>query len=407
VKVRELEELYGARIFFAGDLPADAGMVHLPGVVLHIGPGMHALKVRGDSNPLLGQGQLLGQIDKVTEARWILSVDPKGMAPSLSWQEVLEHQGGASSKFEAMDKSLRRDIEAFLAGKSEVSRGQLESRVSAAIRECFSVSEREYPPGAYIKWRYDYATRESGGIVTTFDSDPGEMARVYVKDLVALRERHGSRMPIANPSIDKELSESKSIIANSVIARPQDILVQQKLPLRETKLGRMMEFRVDVFDGHVVNTTVRSGFEYYPDEAAAAREKVRSFMEKNEGRYRYFTGGFDVALLDDGAAKPSPKSARIIETNPGSRSLNIDPTGSPVDANKALANFLGRPTPVLSEFEFAYEQGTEAQISLLKDFPGSPKNINIFSAMPAYEGLIWLRDRTMEDWRRKPTRESG
>ncbi len=392
--VRDNEKLYGARVFYAEDLADNSTPVKLPGLVLHISPSPKSFLVRGDLNPLLGQGRLLARLDKVTESEWVRSVDPSFMAEGLTGQALVEKRAGA---FRSRQAKARRLIEEYLGNLDEAGADKRQREIAGLVKEFFRLSREEFPKGAFFKFRTDYATREKASMVATFLSDPDEMAAGYLSDLKIIKDYLGVH-PISalDPELRRLMTDgpSRTAVIHSLIARPGDVLVQKKLGLAKNRRGELIEFRVDVLDGHVVNSEFRYGWDYRPDEENQAKQLIESFLAKLPEKDRYFSGGFDVAKLRDG-------SYVIIETNPGTQSVNLDTSRYPTLGNRALSNLLGKPTPLLRKLEQLYQAGVQRQASFLRRLPlGNNDAKESIQNMNAEDAMEWFRARYVQDWRK-------
>ncbi|MFI5362302.1 MAG: hypothetical protein ACHQ49_10065 [Elusimicrobiota bacterium] len=391
--IADNERLYGARLFYAGDLPDDASIVKLKGLVLHLAPSPKAFKVVGDLTPLLGQGNLFARLDKVTESEWVRSKDSAFMARGVTGQALIEKRKG---DFKERRAKVRRLVREYLSGPDAGDSAERLAEITALVEEFFRLARKEFPQGAFMKNRGDYATRESGAMVTTFSSDPGEMAAAFLSDLDEAKDALGG-LPVGDPEMARRITEEAAAptgVVYSLIASPGSILVQKKLDLEKNRRDELIEFRVDVLAGHIVNSRFRYGLDYRPDEEAEARKLVGNFLATLPEKEKYFSGGFDVAKRRDGRYT-------IIETNPGTNSSFLDAGMNPRLGNAALSALLGRPTPLMRKFEAVYKAGIERQAEFLKNLTDSEDDEKAsVREMEAYEAMEWFRERYVQDWRK-------
>lgn len=392
--MRDNERLYGARVFYAEDLADHSTPVKLPGLVLPISPSPKSFLVRGDLNPLLGQGRLLARLDKVTESAWVRSADPSFMAKGLTGQALVKKRTGA---FKSRQAEVRRLIEEYIGNPDEAGADERQREVAGLVKEFFRLSREKFPKGAFIKFRTAYATRESASMVATFLSDPDEMAADYLSDLKKVKDFLGLH-PISalDPELRRLMTEgpSRTAVIHALIARPGDVLVQEKLDLAKNRRGELIEFRVDVLDGHVVNSRFRYGWDYRPDEESQAKRLIESFLDRLPEKGRYFSGGFDVAKRRDG-------DYVIIETNPGTQSFSLDAGRNPTLGNAALSNLLGKPTPLLRKLERLHQAGVKRQAAFLRRLPLENDNDkDSIRDMDATDAMEWFRARYVQDWRK-------
>ena len=376
-----VQELFGAKVFYADDLPKDAGIVTIPGVALHIGLASGPLQVRGKINFTLGKTDLYAKLNKVTEAYWVRAIDPNAMAPSLSFADVLKKH--PDPQFEKIRQTVLKEIKNYLKSRAPAQKKALTNDLDSLVKRFFFLARQENPEGAFIKWKADYASRESDSIITSFSTPASKLTKAYLGDIG-----------------EKERSGTPSEVVESILNHPDDILIQKKLALKKTKRGNLMEFRVDVMSGHPVNAGFRFGMEYFPEDAQKARQFVQEFLDKLPPEQKYFSGGFDVAKLESGGFA-------IIETNPGIDSSMMDARSNPIDANQDLKTLLGKPTPLLIKLENTYREGLAAQVKMLKRLPIEPRELNSINKIPKYQYFSWLRERYLQDWLKAPSEDSA
>ncbi|MBI3548717.1 MAG: hypothetical protein HY078_06655 [Elusimicrobia bacterium] len=400
-EVAEMERLYGARLFFSEDIPIDSPMIRLPGLVLHIGADAHGLVVRGDLTLTIGHGRLLGSLDKATEATWVRGVDPRYMAPSMTARTLLKKRD--RGKFEARRREVKKKLEAFLAAEDGTGYYALRDDFAALLKEFLVLAEKEFKKGAFLKWANDYASMEAESIITTFSTDPTAVADYYL-DFLSAAKGEIETPRLGAVELDDESAEVA--VAHALMTKPADILVQERLDVLKTETGSNVEFRVDAWAGHAVNSAFRYGTDFYPEEAKGARRFVQRFLDRLSARDGWFSGGFDVVKV-----RPTPKKKqtrgysggdigdfRIIETNPGTDSSMADSRAYPIDANVALSYLLGRPTPLIRRLETLYASPVEHQAKFLKRRRQETDEKGAFKDIPVYEILLWLRERAIADW---------
>ena len=399
--IRDIEELWGARVFFAGDLTESSSLVEIPGVVLHIEPSPKSLEVQGELNILLGKDKMLGKLNKVTESYWVRAIDPNAMAPALRASELLLKQGG--SAYSKQRRKLNAQVRRFLQTRDFSALADIQQDTQAYLSHVIEKSNAEYESGAFIKGKDDYATREGDAIFTTGSMQPGKMALEYIKKLRSFVEESKKRTPIEPDRLDlyfRDDATPPAVMTHNLIMHPEDVLIQQKLDIAKTDADNLMEFRVDVFDGHVVNSSFRYGLEYFPEEAQGAGKMVQRFFNRAPKAARYFTGGLDVCMLKDGTFK-------IIETNPGAQSSFINAATYPISANEALSKLLGKRTPLLKKLDEIYSNGPTAQVQFLMTLGvREADGLTSIRDITKFDFLSWLRDRYLDEWTRTPTEEN-
>ena len=395
--IEDLEFVWGGHIFFAGDLRDGTSIVEIPGVVLHIDPSDKSMAVQGDMNLLLGRGRMLQKLNKVSESYWVRGIDPTAMAPAEKASDLYSSQNA-----EAVAKARRlasSTVEAYLETRTPAQLKAVTLAVESFLEAVIAAAKSDFEPGAFFKGKNDYATRESDGIFMSSSMDPTAMAKAYAADLKGLAAGYG-RKAIPNDDVDEWMDDAYTAAAtmtHHLLAHPEDVLVQQKLDLAKTDAGNLMEFRVDVFDGHVVNASFRYGLEFHPDEAAGAGKMVQKFFDKAPKGDRYFTGGLDVAMLKDGTFK-------IIETNPGTQSSFIDSGTYPISGNLAVSKFLGHPTPLLMRLMVEYAGGPKTQAEFLSTLRSTESEaVTSLDQLTKFEFLVWVRDKYLGEWVADPS----
>jgi len=223
----------------------------------------------------------------------------------------------------------------------------------------------------------------------------------FLKDAARVRRVHSSpRLKLASPAAQTYLFTESAFpvgLVASLLEHPEHVLIQQKLPIKRTGQNNLMEFRVDVIEGHVGNSSFRYGMEFYPHESEGAAEFVRGFLKKVNGPHRYLSASMDVAMLNDG-------SYRIIETNTGTDGASVDPALYSYEANVLYSNVLGRRTPMLQEWDKIYRAGLDAQANHLRKLPSREKDtVSSPEEVADSDFMLMLRARYAEEWAKQPT----
>lgn len=382
--LKKLEEVYGARLIFSEDLPVDSKLVRVPGVVLHLSPGSQELKIRGDVNVAMGLGRFYAKLNKVSEYFWMTSVDKSLMAPSLTARQL--YDASDSEKIERLRDRALASVRDFINRRTD-NQDELRAAVSEFLAQVFRAGKSRFRKGMFLKWAYDFATLESDGIITE-KTPVDKLAKAFVDYLVTARETVAGLRANGQDMMEwmYESDSSKVMITYSLLARPDDVLIQKKLDIAKLPSGELMEFRVDVLFGHALNSSFRYGYAYLPEETEKAKLFVQSFLDRLPERQKYLSAGFDVAIMGNGQFK-------IIESNPGTASSFLDPATYPVSASLALSVFLGYPTPVIQFMKEFYSWPVAHQAARLVRAPREPRAVTSLDRISRDEILTWYRDR--------------
>jgi hypothetical protein len=383
--IKVLEEIHGGRLIFPQDIPIDSKIVRYPGVVLHLAPDSHSLKIRGDINLAIGLDRFYDKINKVTEYSWVTSIAPNLMSPSTTPRELY---ASAGKKFEGLRAETMELVRRYIyEPQGWRLYDELSAKLEQYLDQVFRLAYNKYRKGVFFKWAYDYATKESDGIVTD-ETPTKKLARRYLDHLAWNRPKLSLKSHrLDSPALAELLTDSEDslvMITHSLLTRLDEVLIQRKLDIRKTESGDMMEFRVDALYGHALNSTFRMGHDYFPDEAAAAKKFVQDFLDQLPARERYFSAGFDVVLLENGKFS-------IIETNPTTASSFLDPGSLPMSSAMILSTLLGRPTPMLAYLQQFTTLPLDKQIAIVRNAPNFPREINSFSKVPRGEFLDFYR----------------
>lgn len=392
-QVRQEEFLFGGPIFYSNDLPNFPPTVPLRGVAIHYNPMHRSLAVRGELNPTIGYGTTHGTFDKVEEMRVFRQYAPEDIAASSDFSDVFAKR----PELEAARADLAKRVREYLVSEPASSRTkELKKKLSDFLNSVHEAARTEHPDGYFLKSSEDWATTESDQLITSDTFSPGDYADTFLYFLSGLRGKPNPHRNLRGHVLESE--NSFIYMVHDLVSGGQTALLQGKLPVKESTQGNNIEFRVDVFQGEVVNSTFRMGYEAYPKEQREAADFVRKFLAKFPDRIRYMSAGFDVVQLKDGSYK-------IIESNAGTASSMALPDTYPITANIALSNFLGRRTPLMVELDKAYAGGVDARAKYLGQLKSRQKNWPSDVSLPADEVLVYFRDKAIADFEKLSPRD--
>lgn len=393
-RVQALEFMYGAKIVFTGDFAPGAPTVHGKGVALHpdLTPKL-ANVYRAEINPHMGYGRLHGSLNKWNEYVFAESVMSGAMPRTLRATEL---QNALPS---------RQEAEAMLA---KLERGELEradvSRWAEVVSQFLSVAAREFPEGAFVKHVGEFATKDKNGQLMTWKADAKAIAKIGLRRIAKFRKRYEGQN-LSSVEVQEAINTSAGAEARfmyALLREPQSLLVQGKLDIALTDLGKPLEFRVDFVDGEAVRALGRHSTEFYPQEAELAKRFLTQFFAKAPAQYRYLSGGADVMFLKNGEMK-------FIEFNFGAQSEFIDAgAGYPVIPNIYMSNLLGEPTPLIRELNrlVNWPAAKQARYLLSLDRKLGKGKWGDYSGV-SFEAFHYLRNLRLVEWAKKPTREGA
>jgi hypothetical protein len=391
-QIRREEFLFGAPVFYSEDLPEDSGIVHIPGVALHFLPSSRSLAVRGQLNPLQGSSNVHGSLDKIEEMRILRKYAPLAVADSAPAARLIGGETLVAKRAEA----FRRISEFLLRPRTAWTTRRLKSSLREYLQECHNLFSQRFPKGYYVKWRFDYATRESAQLTTSENFQSPDRINHFVDFIDLAKQLFPFWETLDHPAIDAflyEMTDSRILALHDLLYGGNNVLVQAALPVHISPYKNNIEFRVDVFQGEVVGSDFRSGLELWPNRRDRAEEFIRSVLRGLPTPYRTMSAGFDVVELKDG-------SFRIVECNVGTRGSFILPDTEIIRANQAISRFLDHPTPLMLELDAAYAGGKESQARYLKQVAATsphPSNENLVE-LEKTDVFRYFRDRYFEDW---------
>jgi hypothetical protein len=384
--------LFGGNILYADDLPEDPGLIEIPGLALHLLPNARSLAVRGTLNPLQSRSRVLADLDKVEEMRVFGRYVPDAVAPWITADKVL---ASSSELLEKRQTALDR-VNDFLSNRSpNLSEIRLLNNSLRSFFKLFMDQRPEAFRNFFIKHRNDFATTEAGQQWTNLNFHPSSNARFFYYALKNAKTQASLR---GKPLQSEQLGEyfvyqNRMVILRNLLLGGDEVFFQQTLPVRRSRRGNNVEFRVGIFQGRVVASHFRFNMECYPEEAEGAARFVKGIFARLPVKYRTLSAGLDVAQLKDG-------SFRIIEANFGTNSSFSLPDTIPVYANTALSNFLGRPTPLIRHLNAVFDRGMKAQANALRIARAEQPRDEEEVALRPDDVFEYFRDRYLENWRK-------
>lgn len=386
-RVDALEFMYGAKIVFAGDFPAGAPIVRGKGVALHpdLTPKL-ANVYRAEINPHMGYERLHGSLNKWHEYVFAESVESGAMPRTVRAVDLKE---ALPARPEAMAMLERLE-------RGELNRADI-NRWTEIVSRFLSAASREFSEGAFIKHVGEFATKDKNSQLMTWKADARKIASIGLRKLKGQSLNSVEAQEAINAS-----SGAEARFMNALLREPQSILVQSRLDIAFTDLGKPMEFRVDFVDGEAVRALPRHSSEFYPHEAELAKKFLTGFFAKAPMQYRYLSGGADVIFLKNGEMK-------FIEFNFGAQSEFIDAgAGYPVIPNLYMSALLGEPTPLIRELNGLLSQPVVEQARYLKKLDrvlGKGK-WGDYSGV-SFEAVRYLRDLRLMEWSKNPTQKGA
>ncbi|MEQ1878963.1 MAG: hypothetical protein ABL958_20150, partial [Bdellovibrionia bacterium] len=410
-----LEQLFGAPVFVVTE-STKAMLKKLKGVVLHLGFTTELMNyVRGDLNPTYTDARTLRRIeegDKWLDYALIQRVAPgEGlMAKSLSVEAIPSFQRFLQLRRGELTTTLTQALKPGRTSFNEVDRIILKF----FIRDFFTAVEFELGP-SFVKYNGEAQTGDAKDTVTTFKTTPESLVATFEADFFASKkEVEADQNDLQHPSFLmalKEKDHSATYLFKSLLFRPRDIMVQERLELAKYD-GISVEVRIDVMRGIPLTANSRFGYHYLPPEILAqALEFTTDFFARLPPEWKLMSAGVDVAfVVKDG--KTSMKVTEIekrqdeddyvrnfMEFNFGSDSGFIFAKGETIEANEWLSTILGRPTNLINLLEVSYLSGLEGQQTFFSKLsPKIKKEKKSLSDISHAEYAGWLVYRYMEDW---------
>ena len=386
--VRACELFYGSALVWAADHARGAPPVRSRGLGLHPGnTARTASAYRGRVNPHLGHGTLHGTLDKWREYEFAESVMTGRMARTIRSADLAWWKEGESRR---LVERARVAIEEARVARTGVIGADDRDLLRTLLGSWLAAVRSAFPRGAILKHRLGSGTGDASAQLDAA-SDPELVIARACESLVRVA-------PLGFAS--SELLTRHFITAPDVPAmflldnlfRPEQIIVQERLALRLTRLGSPIEFRVDFLDGEPVQSHLRHTGEYYPEESRTAADAVRALFVRAPARYRYLAGGADVAIDSEGRA-------RVIEFNFGAESYFMN---AGVFANYYAARVAGLPMPLLSLLERVFATPLATQRAFVERIGESALGHPEVDA--TYGVFYWLRDRWLADLRDRSPR---
>lgn len=401
----KLEQFYGTKLAFAAD-PSTPRKVK--GVALHItmpeeGPSL-LNRVRGDLNPHLGRGNLVGLVDGNKRLEYFLAeaIQP-GVMPATETFGSLKKENVLGPRFDASQKALERSVDQYISAGKPLNAAQvseLQSNVAQFVQEIFVAVRQRFPQGAYLKNFDDFATADLGTQITSFSTNPAHVAQQFVMRLneILVNKRTGTDLFKA---FDENPYEMGSKFVLYALKKADPIIVQVREEIAKTSQGQNLEFRVDFLDGETLHSKPRFSREYYPREAAEAAQFLTEFFAKAPPELRHLSGGADVARTKDGRWI-------IIEFNFGSSSGTWMPKYFILDSHETISKLQGFDTPLLSHLKKTVERGPESTIALFRSLKlhREPWNKKSLEDLSAVELGRWIRDYYLQRWSNAGSPES-
>gem|GEM_PF-3784675 len=358
---------------------------------------------RGDANPLMGVGYLNPVLfsSKAREYAVAQAVWPGSMPRSVEFKDLAAV---------ARDPEIQRLRESVLARLQSLSsarvgvgeRAELLAQVEQLLQKTFAGINREFPHGAFVKNFNEFTTGDLGNQITTYSQNERNYARQFITWATSdsASGRPGSTRWLQ--SAQGQTYETGTKMIAKFLVKPEDLLIQQRVVLAKTSLGMPVEIRVDFIDGEAVHARPRYTHEYLGREMLEAQEVLNQFFARAPESLRRMAGGADLAKLEDGRWM-------FMEFNFGSNSGTLSPELFPIEANLWLSRLRGEPTLLVRELESARAAGVDgmrAYLGRLRQHRDIWQKRDI-SEMSRTEVAKYFRDRALDHWMARPTRESG
>lgn len=358
---------------------------------------------RGDANPLMGVGYLNPVLfsSKAREYAVAQAVWPGSMPRSVEFKDLAAV---------ARDPEIQRLREAVLTRLQALSssrvgvgeRAELLTQVEQLLQRTFAGINREFPHGAFVKNFNEFTTGDLGNQITTYSQNERNYARQFITWATSdsASGRPGSSRWLQ--SAQGQTYETGTKMIAKFLVKPEDLLIQQRVVLAKTPMGMPVEIRVDFIDGEAVHARPRYTHEYLGREMREAQEVLNQFFARAPESLRRMAGGADLAKLEDGRWM-------FMEFNFGSNSGTLSPELFPIEANLWMSRLRGEPTLLVRELESARGAGVDgmrAYLSRLRQHRDIWQKRDI-SEMSRTEVAKYFRDRALDQWMARPTRESG
>jgi hypothetical protein len=358
---------------------------------------------RGDANPLMGVGYLNPVLFSskareyaVAQAVWLgsmpRSVEFKDLATVARDPEIQRLRKSVSARLQSLSGTR--------VGVGE--RAELLTQVEQLLQKTFNGINREFPHGAFVKNFNEFTTGDLGNQITTYSQNERNYARQFITWATSdsASGRPGSSRWLR--SAQGQTYETGTKMIAKFLVKPEDLLIQQRVVLAKTPMGMPVEIRVDFIDGEAVHARPRYTHEYLGREIREAQEVLNQFFARAPESLRRMAGGADLAKLEDGRWM-------FMEFNFGSNSGTLAPELFPIEANLWLSRLRGEPTLLVRELELARGAGVDgmrAYLSRLRQHRDIWQKRDI-SEMSRTEVAKYFRDRALDQWMARPTRESG
>jgi aldehyde dehydrogenase (NAD+) len=393
----KLERFYGTKLAFSAD-PSTPPIVK--GVAIHItsvdeGPSL-LNRVRGDINPHLGRGNLVGLVDGNKRLEYFLAeaVQP-GVMPATETIRSLKKENVLGARFTTEQKALEYTVDQYLAkGKplTNIQMADLQAHVAQFVQIIFEAVRVRFPQGAYLKNFDDFATADLGTQITSFSTNPSHVAQQFVMRLNEILVNKRTDVELFT-AFEENPYEMGSKFVLHALKKADPMIVQVREEIAKTAQGQNLEFRVDFLDGETLHSKPRFSREYYPQEAADAARFLNEFFAKAPAELRHLSGGADVARTKDGRWI-------IIEFNFGSSSGTWVPKLFILDSHETISSLQGFDTPLLSQLKATMERGPDSVVALFRSLKlhNEPWNKKSLDDLSAVELGRWIRDYYLQRW---------
>lgn len=410
-QLRELEEFYGMPILVpsweTSDLHREKGVI-LP--LAQVGRSPQQLnRVRGDLNPFLGWGNLHGILDgnKKKEYEMAEAIQPGIMATTDTFKDLVDVKVISPEFFTKQTDLVNRlkEISTTKNSLTDSERESLRRDLRDLVKGLFSDVRKYHPEGAYFKNFQEFATGDLGNTITTFSTSPQRVADEFVRRFETCLKLNDNREIFGSPGftekMDSDLREIYRKFVQYLLLKPDDVLVQQKMKIERTEQGNPMEFRVDFMDGEAIESKLRFGSDYYPDEMREAKEVVNQFFSRAPKYLKYLAGGIDIVRLRDGSWK-------IVEFNIGNMSGTMRPGFSMVDTQRMYSALMGEARHLIKRLDSVHALGLEEERRFLKSLVHEKEIIwkQSLHDLSIHEAGKYFRNKYLEEWAKSPSRET-
>ena len=360
----------------------------------------------GTLNPHYGYGYLhpLLFTSKTNEYWAANAIWPGSMPTSLSYSMLKDQV--QFSELERRRLRIIEKIKEYLNATSVSSEQEHElfTELLAHLDSFFNMVNSVFPRGAFIKNFDESTTGDLGNQITTYSQNSANYVRQFMNRLAEAKYRN--RSDFESPSFQRILLshfyQTGTKMVNKLLLDPDDLLIQERVRIKQTDLGFPMEIRVDFVYGTAIHSRARYTHEYLGPQMATAERILNEFFAAAPAEMRMLSGGADLVQLETGEWV-------FMELNFGSNSGSISANVFPIDANLFVSKLQEKETNLIKWLRRAYRAGIPKQKALLLGLDTEKEKWNKKSIrdLSIAEVARYFRDLHLEDWLKNPTTQSA